>query len=515
MFNMMNWIKLAGATIAALLVFLLGNWAANTIYSSGTDAEVAHAPAAAPAAVATAAAPAATPAADAPAAAPAADAAAPAATAFEPPALSAPVADQLAAADLAAGEKVWLKCKACHRLDGKNGVGPALNGIFGRVTGSVEGFKYSDANKAANVTWTAEVMNDYLSNPKTYMPGNKMTFVGLPLEADRINLMAWLMVNGGSEGAAAAPAAEAAAPAATAPSALANPVGTPGGPSLVERLASADVAAGGVVFEQCAACHKLDGTNSVGPYLNGVLGRGTAQAEGYAYSDANKAANQTWTASTIYKYLVSPQEVLPGTAMTFTGLPSEQDRINVIAWLLSNGGVAEKDVQSAQDALALGAAQAAAAGSAPATAAPAAAEPAAAAPAAAEPAAAAPAAAEPAAAPAADAGAVAPIAERLLTADLDAGAKVWLKCKACHRVDGKNGVGPALNGIIGRTTGSVEGFKYSDANKNANVTWTVEQLDVYLTDPKAFMPGNKMTFVGLPKPEDRANVIAWLQANAL
>ena len=511
MFNMMNWIKLAGATIAALLVFLLGNWAANTIYSSGTDAEVAHAPAAAPAAVATAAAPAATGTAEAPAAA---DAAAPAATAFEPPALSAPVADQLAAADLAAGEKVWLKCKACHRLDGKNGVGPALNGIFGRTTGSVEGYKYSDANKNANVTWTPEVMNDYLSNPKTYMPGNKMTFVGLPVEADRINLMAWLMANGGSEGAAAAPAAEAAAPApeaaapvaaaaapaaeaaapaaAAASSALANPVGTPGGPSLVERLASADVAAGGVVFEQCAACHKLDGTNAVGPYLNGVLGRGTAQAEGYAYSDANKAANQTWTASTIYKYLVSPQEVLPGTAMTFTGLPNEQDRINVIAWLLSNGGVAETDVQSAQDALALGAAQAAAAGSAPAAAAPAAAEPAA----------------------AAD-GAVAPIAERLLTADLEAGAKVWLKCKACHRVDGKNGVGPALNGIIGRTTGTVPEYKYSDANKNANVTWTVEQLDVYLADPKAFMPGNKMTFVGLPKPEDRANVIAWLQANAL
>ncbi|MDP2061686.1 MAG: cytochrome c family protein [Phaeovulum sp.] len=506
MFNMMNWIKLAGATIASLLVFLLGSWAANTIYSTGTGAEVAHAPATAPAATA----PAATaPAAAAPAAVVAATAPAAAAAAFEPPALSAPVADQIAAADLAAGEKVWLKCKACHRLDGKNGVGPALNGIFGRVTGSVEGFKYSDANKNAHVTWTPEVMNDYLSNPKTYMPGNKMTFVGLPLEADRINVIAWLMANGGAaDGAVPAAAAPTAEPAASAPAAEAAaaapalvPIESADGATLVARLASADVAAGGAIFEQCAACHKLDGTNSVGPYLNGVLGRATAQAEGYAYSEANKAANQTWTASTIYRYLVDPQSVLPGTAMTFAGLPNDQDRINVIAWLLSNGGVAEKDLQSAQDALALGAAQAAAAATVPAVAeVPA-------------PTAAAPAATEAVAAPAAAAGGEAPIAERLATADLEAGSKVFAKCKACHKLDGKNAVGPHLDGLFGRVSGAVEGYKYSDANKAAGVTWTVEVLDAYLADPKAYMPGNKMTFVGLPKPEDRANVIAWLQAN--
>ncbi|GEM_PF-173704 len=514
MFNMMNWIKLAGATIATLLVFLLGNWAANTLYFGDAGEEVAHAPEAiAPAAMAPAeTAPAATAAADAPAAAPAE--ATPAETGFVAPPLSAPVADQIAAADLEAGAKVFLKCKACHRLDGKNGVGPSLDGIFGRTTGSVEGFKYSDANKGANVVWSPEVMNDYLSNPKTYMPGNKMTFVGLPDEADRINLIAWLLANGGGAdgAAAAAPAAEATAapaaaePAAAAPAAAA-PAATGGAPTLVSRLAGADVAAGGVIFEQCAACHNLDGTNSVGPYLNGVLGRGTAMAEGYAYSDANKAANQTWTASTIYKYLVDPQAVLPGTAMTFAGLPDDQDRINVIAWLLSNGGVAVRDTQSVEDALAIGAAQAAAA---PATAAPAAAEPTAAAPAAA-----APAAAEPATAPAAVEGGVAPISERIQTADLEAGAKVYLKCKACHKVDGKNSVGPALNGIIDRVSGTVPDFKYSDANKNAAITWTLENLDVYLADPKAFMPGNKMTFVGLPKPEDRANILAWLQANAM
>jgi cytochrome c len=105
------------------------------------------------------------------------------------------------------------------------------------------------------------------------------------------------------------------------------------------------------------------------------------------------------------------------------------------------------------------------------------------------------------------------LAERLATADAEAGAKVWAKCKACHKIDGKNAVGPALDGLFGRVSGTVEGYKYSDANKTAAVTWTAEVLDAYLTDPKAYMPGNKMTFVGLPKPEDRANLIAWLQAN--
>ena len=494
MFNMMNWIKLAGASIATLLVFLLGNWAANTLYSTGSGAEVAHAPAATSTPAATA------PAAPAAPAAPVAEAAAPAAGPFVAPALSAPVDTLLAAADLTAGEKVWAKCKACHRLDGKNGVGPALDGIFGRHTGSVEGYKYSDANKGANITWTPAVMIDYLSDPKGFMPGTKMTLAGIASEADRVNVVAWLAANGGD--ASAAPAAEAAAPAAEAAAPAAAPaaeaVAAAGdATTLVARLAAADVAAGGKVFEQCAACHTLDGTNSVGPYLNGVLGRATGQATGYEYSEANIAAAQTWTASTIYKYLVDPQSVLPGTKMTFAGLPNDQDRINVIAWLLSNGGVADKDVTSAQDALALGAAQAAAAAATPAAAAPAAVADAAA----------------PAVAAEAPAAAGSDFAARMAAADVEAGAKVFAKCKACHKVDGKNAVGPHLDGLFGRVSGAVEGFKYSDANKEAGVTWTAEVLDAYLADPKAYMPGNKMTFVGLPKPEDRANVIAWLQAN--
>lgn len=98
--------------------------------------------------------------------------------------------------------------------------------------------------------------------------------------------------------------------------------------------------------------------------------------------------------------------------------------------------------------------------------------------------------------------------------DAAAGEKIFnAKCKACHSVQaGKNMVGPSLFGIVGRTAGSVEGFKYSDANKNSGVKWSAETLDPYLTDPKAFMPGNKMVFPGLKDAKERADVIAYLSA---
>lgn len=104
----------------------------------------------------------------------------------------------------------------------------------------------------------------------------------------------------------------------------------------------------------------------------------------------------------------------------------------------------------------------------------------------------------------------------LADGDAAKGEKVFAKCKACHMVgpDAKNRVGPTLNGIVGRTAGTAEGFKYSDAvmAKNAEgFVWTEENIDAYLADPKGFMPGNKMTFPGLKKEDDRENVIAYLK----
>jgi cytochrome c len=103
----------------------------------------------------------------------------------------------LAEGDAAAGEKVFKKCKACHQLgDGaKNKVGPVLNGIVGNEIASVDGFKYSKAflaKKEEGLVWTDEVLDAYLTKPKTYIKGTKMSFAGLKKEGDRANVIAYL-----------------------------------------------------------------------------------------------------------------------------------------------------------------------------------------------------------------------------------------------------------------------------------------------------------------------------------
>lgn len=99
------------------------------------------------------------------------------------------------AGDAAAGETVFnQKCKVCHKIGegATNFVGPELNGLIGRKTGSVEGYTYSDANKDSGITWDEAKLNEYLKNPKAVVPGTKMIFAGLPKDSDRDNLIAYL-----------------------------------------------------------------------------------------------------------------------------------------------------------------------------------------------------------------------------------------------------------------------------------------------------------------------------------
>lgn len=105
------------------------------------------------------------------------------------------------------------------------------------------------------------------------------------------------------------------------------------------------------------------------------------------------------------------------------------------------------------------------------------------------------------------------LATLIAEADLGKGAKVFGKCKACHKIeDGANATGPHLYGVVGRGVGSVDGFGYSGKLVAVADAWTAENLDAFLTSPKKFAPGTKMSFGGLKKDKDRAALIAYLDS---
>jgi cytochrome c len=99
-------------------------------------------------------------------------------------------------------------------------------------------------------------------------------------------------------------------------------------------LADGDAAAGAIVFKKCELCHtNVQGKNKIGPSLWGIIGRPSASIPDYSYSPAMKALDKTWTPELLEAYLPGPQKMVPGTKMTFPGLPNQKDRDDVIAYL--------------------------------------------------------------------------------------------------------------------------------------------------------------------------------------
>jgi cytochrome c len=105
-----------------------------------------------------------------------------------------------------------------------------------------------------------------------------------------------------------------------------------------------------------------------------------------------------------------------------------------------------------------------------------------------------------------------PIEKLLASADPTRGETVARQCMTCHNLekDGPNAIGPNLWGVVGRPKGSHPGFTYSDAMKEKGGDWTIDDLNKFLTKPQEFVPGTKMTFPGLPRGNQRADVIAYL-----
>ena len=96
---------------------------------------------------------------------------------------------------------------------------------------------------------------------------------------------------------------------------------------------------------------------------------------------------------------------------------------------------------------------------------------------------------------------------------IKAGQKVFATCRACHGIDDdeQSAVGPSLQGIVGASSAARDDFDYSEPMRKLGIVWTEDALDKWVGNPKAFLPGSKMAFVGLKKPEDRKALIAFLK----
>lgn len=279
---------------------------------------------------------------------------------------------------------------------------------------------------------------------------------------------------------------------------------------MVSLVASADASSGQGVFRQCQACHNAaEEQNGVGPHLVGVMGRAIGSVDGFGYSGA--LPDGEWGVENMSAWIKAPREFAPGTSMGYAGLDDDEDRADLIAYLIQQSPGYEMPAPQEEEA------------AAPADAAPTeegATEEAAVEEAQAEEAAAQDtatedgtemAAAEGASETVSEGAAASPIQAAFETADAAAGEQVWRQCQACHVADQEqNRVGPHLVDIIGREIGSVEGFRYSGALPEGE--WTLEELNKWLENPREYAQGTSMGYAGLDDIEDRANLLAYLDS---
>ncbi len=385
-----------------------------------------------------------------------------------------------ALAEATPNDKSVKKCNACHTYEqgGGDKIGPNLWNIVGQPKAAVEGFSYSASLSSAGGNWSYDELFAFLSDPKGVMPGTKMTFAGLKKPAQAAAAIAYMRTLS------------------DAPIALPEAIAVP--EEVME--AAADVVEDG-----------MEAMQDVADTVSETLEEGVEDTP-EAMEEATDAAEDTATDAAETEAVVEDAATVIDDAAAETEAVVTEAVVDEAAAVIADAAEETEAVVEEAAALVDDAAVPVAETADDVT------------ETAAETTKVAAVATEEVVAPVEEA--VTEAAESAATATEDAaasvaamvgdpiaGVKVSKKCATCHTFDvgGGNKVGPNLWGIVGSAKGSRAGYKYSAALAGAGGTWTEADLDAYSTNPRAFLPGTKMTFAGIKREKDRANLVAFLK----
>ncbi len=383
-----------------------------------------------------------------------------------------------------ADEAAFRACAACHNAaEEANGVGPHLVGLLGRDIGSVAGYDYSDTLAGMGDVWTAEAISAFIENPRGWAPGTKMAYNGMRRAEDRADVIAYIAAAGGQDisefivlpeedASAEGEAVEEASTeeAVTEEETAEAPVD--------ERVEPTDATTGDGEGDVADTGSEADETTpeeeavaedeAVAPAAEDETQ--AAEDVAPAAEDGAVAADTTGDADAS----VTGDDVTATTDEVTTApsrAPEADDASNVDE--AASETIEEENAPAADEATEAAPAEEAA--------------------------------------PADDAAADVPAF--MQNASAEAGEGLFRACRACHVLeDGVNRAGPHLYGIVGREVAAVEGFNYSSAMQEKGGTWTYEELSGYLENPREWVPGTRMGYAGMRSEEDRANLIAYLEA---
>lgn len=214
--------------------------------------------------------------------------------------------EALAAGDVVKGERLAKKkCVVCHTLQkgGKSRLGPNLFNVLGRRAASVKRYKYSKAMATSRIIWDEAAFTEFLTKPKSFIDGTKMSFAGLIKATQRADVLAYFKT-------------------------LTD--------SAPKRMGAGNAARGkAVAVKQCQICHSFNkgGKMVLGPNLFGIFGKPAGAVKGYKYSKALLASSITWTDANLIEFLADPEQFIKGTKAKFPGVKSSKKRADVIAYL--------------------------------------------------------------------------------------------------------------------------------------------------------------------------------------